>query len=63
MIFTLHWYLWLAKRRGCENDARVITIQGEQYDDTVHLITGTGRSPNKSTFMSLVTIYNLNMNY
>jgi hypothetical protein len=42
---------------------RVITIQREQYDVTVHLFIGTGCSPDKSTFMSLVTIYNINMNY
>jgi hypothetical protein len=42
---------------------RVITIQREQYGVTVHLFIGTGRRPDKSTFMSLITIYNLNMNY
>jgi hypothetical protein len=59
----LHWYLWLVRRRGCENDARVITVQREQYSVTVHLFIGTGRSSDKSIFMSLVTIYNRNMNY
>jgi hypothetical protein len=42
---------------------RVITIQREQYGVTVHLFIGTGHGTDKSTFMSLVTIYNLNMNY
>jgi hypothetical protein len=32
---------------------RVITIQREQYGVTVHLFIGTGRSPDKITFMSL----------
>jgi hypothetical protein len=41
----------------------VIIIQREQYDVTVHLFIGMGRIPDKSTFMSLVTIYNLNMDY
>jgi hypothetical protein len=41
----------------------VITIQREQYAVTVHLFIGTGRSPDKSTFMSLVTIYNIDKNY
>jgi hypothetical protein len=42
---------------------RSITIQREQYGVTVHLFIGTGHSPNKSTFISLVTAYNPNMNY
>jgi hypothetical protein len=42
---------------------RVITIQREQYDVTVHLFIGMGRSPDKITFISLVTAYNPNMNY
>ena len=41
----------------------MITIQREQYGATVHLFIGTGRSPGKSTFMSLVTIYNIKKNY
>jgi hypothetical protein len=31
----------------------VITIQREQYDATVHLFIGTGRSPSEITFMTL----------
>jgi hypothetical protein len=41
----------------------VITIQREQYGVTVHLFVGMRRSPDKSTFMSLETIYNLNMDH
>jgi hypothetical protein len=40
----------------------VITSQREQYDVTVHLFIGTGRNPDKSTFISLVNAYNPNMN-
>jgi hypothetical protein len=40
-----------------------ITIQREQYGVTVHLFIGMGRSPDKSTFISLVNAYNPNMNY
>jgi hypothetical protein len=32
-------------------DARVITIQREQYNATVHLFIGTGHRLSKSTFM------------
>jgi hypothetical protein len=32
----------------------VITSQREQYGVTVHLFIGTGRSPDKITFMSLI---------
>jgi hypothetical protein len=35
-----------------------ITIQREQYDDTVHLFIGTRRSPLKSTFTTLAFIHN-----
>jgi hypothetical protein len=45
--------LWLDRRWKCEDDARVITVQREQYDVTVHLFIGTRRSPDKVTFMSL----------
>jgi hypothetical protein len=43
----------LAEGEKCENDARVATIQREQYGVTVHLFIGMGHSPNKITFMSL----------
>jgi hypothetical protein len=35
----------------------------EQYGAIVHLFIGTGRSPGKSTFMSLTFTYNHNMNH
>jgi hypothetical protein len=38
-------------------------MQREQYGVTVHLFIGTERSPDKSTFISLVNAYNPNMNY
>jgi hypothetical protein len=44
-------------------DARAIKIQREQYEGTVHLFIGTGRSPDKITSMSLLTNYNHNTNY
>jgi hypothetical protein len=44
-------------------DARVITKQREQYDATVHLFIGTGRSPGKSTFVSLTFTYDHNINH
>ena len=53
MIFILHLYLLLDRRWKSESDARVITIQREQYDVTVHLFIGTGHSLDKITFMSL----------
>jgi hypothetical protein len=36
---VLHWYIWLARRYGCE---RVIIIHRPQYGATVHLFIGTG---------------------
>jgi hypothetical protein len=51
MIFILHSYLWLDRRR--KGDARVITIQREQYGVTVHLLIGIGHNLNRITFMSL----------
>jgi hypothetical protein len=44
-------------------DARAITIQREQYDGTVHLFIGTGRSPGKNTIMTLTFVHNYNINY
>jgi hypothetical protein len=41
----------------------VNTIQREQYGATVHLFIGTGHNLGKSTFMSLTSIYNHNMNH
>jgi hypothetical protein len=53
MIFILHLYLRLDRGWKSESDARVITIQREQYGITVHLFIGIGRSLDKITFMSL----------
>jgi hypothetical protein len=39
------------------------TIQREQYGVTVHLFIGTGRSPGKTTFMSLMFTHDRNTNY
>jgi hypothetical protein len=58
-ILILHWYLRLARRRGCK---RVNTIQREQYGVTVHLFIGTRRSPSKSTFMSSMFTHDHNTN-
>ena len=49
-MLMLHWYLRLARRRGCE---RANTNHREQYGVTVHLFIGTGRSPGKITSMPL----------
>jgi hypothetical protein len=53
MIFILHLYLRLDRRWKSESDARVITIQREQYGVTIHLFIDTGHSLDKITFMSL----------
>jgi hypothetical protein len=42
---------------------RGIARQREQYGVTVHLFIGTGRSPVKITFMSLITNYKHDTNY
>jgi hypothetical protein len=47
----------------CEDDARAITIQREQYGVTVHLFIGTGHSPDKITFMSLTLTINNKVSY
>jgi hypothetical protein len=39
---------------------RESTIQCEQYSVTVHLFIDTGRSPSKSTFMSLMFTHDRN---
>jgi hypothetical protein len=63
MIFILHWYLRLVRSRKCESDARVITIQREQYDVTVHLFIGTGRSPDKITFTPMTFVVSHKASY
>jgi hypothetical protein len=54
---TLHLYLRLARRRECENGFQ---LKREQYGGTVHLFIGMGRSPSKSTIMTLKPIHCLN---
>jgi hypothetical protein len=41
----------------------VITIQREQYGAIFHLFIGTGRSPDKSTFVSLTFTYDHDINH
>jgi hypothetical protein len=41
----------------------VIIGQREQYGGAVHLFIGTGRSPSKITFVSLITNHNHNTNH
>jgi hypothetical protein len=41
----------------------MITGPREQYGNTIHLFIGTGHSPDKITFMSLVTNHNHDTNY
>jgi hypothetical protein len=59
----LHLYLRLCRRKKSKRDARANTSQREKYGGTVHLFIGTGRSPIKVTFMSLMTSYNHDTNY
>jgi hypothetical protein len=47
----LHLYLRLDRRQKYKSDARVNTSQRKQYEGTVHLFIGTGRSLCKITFM------------
>jgi hypothetical protein len=58
----LHLYLRLDRRQKSKRDARVNTSQREQYRDTVHLFIGTGCTPVRITFMSLMTSYNQDIN-
>jgi hypothetical protein len=63
MIFILHLYLRLDRIWKSESDARVITIQREQYEGIVHQFIGTGHSPDKITSVSLITNYNYNTDH
>jgi hypothetical protein len=47
----LHLYLRLVRRQKSKCDARVNTSQREQYEGTVHLFIGTGRSLCKITLI------------
>jgi hypothetical protein len=59
----LHLYLRLDRRQKSKRDAEKNISQREQYEGTVHLFIGTGHSPVKITFMSLMTSYNHDTNY
>jgi hypothetical protein len=59
----LHLYLRFDRRKKSKRDAQVNTSQREQYGGTVHLFIGTGHSPIKITFMSMMTSYNHDTNY
>jgi hypothetical protein len=59
----LQLYLRLDRRYKFKSDVRVNTSQREQYWGTVHLFMGTGRSPDKITFVSLITNHNQNTNH
>jgi hypothetical protein len=59
----LHLYLRLDRRQRSKCGVQVNTSQREQYEGTIHLFIGTGRSPVKITFMSLMTSYNHDTNY
>jgi hypothetical protein len=63
MLVTCSQKLWLDKRWKSRSDVRVITSQREQYGGTVHLFIGTGHSPGKITFVSLITNHNHGTNY
>jgi hypothetical protein len=45
------------------SDMQAITSQREQYGGPVHLFIGMGHSPDKITFMSLITNQNHDTNY
>jgi hypothetical protein len=62
----LYLYLRLDRRQKSKRDTRANTRQREQYGGIVHLFIGTGRSPIKITFMSLIimiTSYNHDTSY
>jgi hypothetical protein len=41
----------------------MVTNQRKQYESTIHLFIGMGRSLDKITFVSLIINYNYNTNY
>jgi hypothetical protein len=59
----LHLYLRLDRRQKSKRGTRMNISQREQYEGTVHLFIGTGRSPVKITFMSSTTSFNHDTNY
>jgi hypothetical protein len=63
MIISYIYTFGLTESKRLESDVRVITSQREQYRGPVHLFIGTGHSPDKITFMSLITNHNYDTNY
>jgi hypothetical protein len=59
----LHLYFWLDRRQEFKCDMRVNTSQREHYWGTVHLFIGTGHSPGKIKFVSLISNHNQNTSY
>jgi hypothetical protein len=59
----LHLYLRLDRRQKAKHDARVNTSQREQYEGTVHLFIGTGRSLCEITFMPFMFTIDLRTIY
>ena len=59
----LHLYLRLDRRQKYKRDAQASTSQREQYEGTVHLFIGTGRSLCKITFMSFMFTIDLRTIY
>jgi hypothetical protein len=56
-------YLRLHRRQKGGRDVRVITIQHEQYEGTIHLFIGMGHSPDKITSTSLIINYVYNTDH
>jgi hypothetical protein len=59
----LHLYIRLDRRQKSKCDARMNTSQREQYEGTVHLFIGTGRSLCKITFMPFMFTIDLRTIY
>jgi hypothetical protein len=59
----LHLYLQLDRRQKYKHDARASTSQREQYEGTVHLFIGTGRSLCEITFMPFMFTIDLRTIY
>jgi hypothetical protein len=59
----LHLYLRLDRRQKSKRDARMNTSQREQYEGTIHLYIGTGRSLYKITFMPFMFTIDLRIIY
>jgi hypothetical protein len=59
----LHLYLRLDRRQKYKRDAQASTSQREQYEGTVHLFIGTGRSLCKITFMPFMFTIGLRIIY